>query len=120
MLIDVTEEQSEALHEQAERCRRLAGAIYSRESTSVLERMADGFERTAAELASRRQAKPADPCLRESGALYGLLPHCRHRDLALSNPLRMSRVIRSLIARMPWSGARKRSVSSSQFSVMRQ
>ena len=50
MLIDVTEEQSEALQEQAERCRRLAGAIYSRESTSVLEGMADGFERTAAEL----------------------------------------------------------------------
>ena len=50
MLIDVTEEQSEALHAQAERCRRLAGAIYNRESTSVLEGMADGFERTAKEL----------------------------------------------------------------------
>jgi PAS domain-containing protein len=50
MLIDVTEEQSEALHAQAERCRRLAGAIYSRDSTSLLEGMADGFERTAAEL----------------------------------------------------------------------
>ena len=50
MLIDVTEEQSEALHAQAERCRRLAGAIYNRESTSMLEGMADGFERTAAEL----------------------------------------------------------------------
>ena len=33
MLIDVTEEQSEALHEQAERCRRLADALYSRESS---------------------------------------------------------------------------------------
>ena len=50
MLIDVTEEQSEALHAQAVRCRRLAGAIYNRESTSMLEGMADGFERTAAEL----------------------------------------------------------------------
>jgi PAS domain S-box-containing protein len=50
MLIDVTDEQSEALHAQAERCRRLAGAIYNRESTSVLEGMADGFERTATEL----------------------------------------------------------------------
>jgi len=54
MLIDVTEEQSEALHSQAERCRRLAGAIYSRDSTSVLEDMADGFERTAAELRKRQ------------------------------------------------------------------
>jgi PAS domain S-box-containing protein len=54
VLIDVTEEQSEALHAQAERCRRLAGAIYSRDSMSVLEDMADGFERTAAELAGKR------------------------------------------------------------------
>jgi PAS domain S-box-containing protein len=54
MLIDVTDEQSEALVEQAERCRRLAGALYSRESTIVLENMAQGFERTAADL------KPAD------------------------------------------------------------
>jgi PAS domain S-box-containing protein len=51
MLIDVTGEQSQALLDQAERCRRLAGALYSRESTTVLHGMADGFERTAAELA---------------------------------------------------------------------
>jgi PAS domain S-box-containing protein len=50
MLIDVTDEQSRSLQEQAERCRRLAGALYSRESTTVLEGMADGFERTATEL----------------------------------------------------------------------
>jgi PAS domain S-box-containing protein len=50
MLIDVTDEQSEALHEQAERCRRLASVLYSRESTIVLQKMADGFERTAADL----------------------------------------------------------------------
>jgi PAS domain S-box-containing protein len=50
MLIDVTEEQGEMLHEQAERCRRLANALYSRESNIVLEQMAEGFERTAAEL----------------------------------------------------------------------
>lgn len=50
MLIDVTAEQGEALHSQAQRCRRLAGAIYNRESMTVLEDMADGFERTAAEL----------------------------------------------------------------------
>jgi PAS domain S-box-containing protein len=50
MLIDVTEEQSGALHDQAERCRRLASALYSRESNIVLKHMADCFERTAADL----------------------------------------------------------------------
>jgi PAS domain S-box-containing protein len=50
MLIDVSEEQSEALHEQADRCRRLASALYSRESLIVLEKMAEGFDRTASEL----------------------------------------------------------------------
>ena len=50
MLIDVTEEQSEALHEQAERCRRLANALYSRESSEVLETMASRFEQSADEL----------------------------------------------------------------------
>ena len=50
MLIDVTDEQSEALHEQAERCRRLASALYSREATTVLQQMAEGFERSASEL----------------------------------------------------------------------
>ncbi|MES2136147.1 MAG: hypothetical protein V4502_03690 [Pseudomonadota bacterium] len=50
MLIDVTEEQTEALHEQAKRCRRLASSLYSRESSIVLETMAEQFERTAAEL----------------------------------------------------------------------
>jgi len=50
MLIDVTEEQSAVLLEQADRCRRLAGALYSRESNIVLKTMADGFERTAAGL----------------------------------------------------------------------
>jgi PAS domain S-box-containing protein len=50
MLIDVTAEQSAALNEQAERCRRLAAALYSRESNLVLSRMAEGFELTAAKL----------------------------------------------------------------------
>ena len=50
VLIDVTEEQSEALHEQAERCRRLANALYSRESSKVLETMASRFEQSAEEL----------------------------------------------------------------------
>jgi hypothetical protein len=50
MLIDVTEEQSEALHEQAERCRRLADALYSRESCEVLGGMAARFEEAADKL----------------------------------------------------------------------
>lgn len=54
MLIDVTDQQTEALHEQAERCRRLAGTLYSRESFIVLEKMAEGFEQTAAELQQKR------------------------------------------------------------------
>jgi PAS domain S-box-containing protein len=56
MLVDVTDEQAAALHEQAERCRRLASALYSRESTTVLSRMADGFEKSAVELESARDA----------------------------------------------------------------
>jgi PAS domain S-box-containing protein len=52
MLIDVTEEQSEALAQQAGRCRRLAKAIYNRDTSSVLCDMAEQFERTAAELRS--------------------------------------------------------------------
>lgn len=54
VLIDVTEEQSEALHEQAERCRRLADALYSRESCDVLQGMASRFEQTASDLQRKR------------------------------------------------------------------
>jgi PAS domain S-box-containing protein len=50
MLIDVTDEQTDALHEQAKSCRRLADALYTRESNIVLEQMAVRFEQTAAEL----------------------------------------------------------------------
>jgi PAS domain S-box-containing protein len=50
ILIDVTEEQSQALTEQAGRCRRLAGVTYDRETSNVLGAMADGFERTAQDL----------------------------------------------------------------------
>ena len=60
MLIDVTDEQSQTLQNQAERCRRLASAIYSRESTSMLEGMANGFERTAAELGRWRNGVAED------------------------------------------------------------
>lgn len=53
MLIDVTDEQSAALHEQAERCRRLAQATYDRETNKVLDDMATGFDRTAEDLSSK-------------------------------------------------------------------
>ena len=56
VLIDVTDEQAEMLHEQAERCRRLAGALYSRESSDVLRSMANGFEQTAEDL-ERKHAR---------------------------------------------------------------
>jgi PAS domain S-box-containing protein len=50
MLVDVSAEQHVALQDQAERCRRLAGSLYNRDSMAALENMAVGFERTAAEL----------------------------------------------------------------------
>ena len=53
LLIDVTGEQSEALHEQALRCQRLADATYDRQTSKVLEEMAADYERTAGELARR-------------------------------------------------------------------
>lgn len=52
MLIDVTAEQSAALHEQAERCRRLADATYDRATSKILGDMASGFDKAADELAS--------------------------------------------------------------------
>jgi hypothetical protein len=55
LLIDVTEEQSEALHEQAKRCRRLADATYDRATSRVLDEMASGFENVAARLNSKRR-----------------------------------------------------------------
>jgi hypothetical protein len=57
MLIDVTEEQSAALHEQAERCRRLAQATYDRQTSKVLDDMATGFDQTAEDLAQPTPAK---------------------------------------------------------------
>lgn len=50
MLIDVTSEQSSALADQAARCRRLAEATYDRETCGVLDALAQGFERSAAQL----------------------------------------------------------------------
>ena len=54
LLIDVTDEQSEALREQAERCRRLADATYDRATSKVLGDMASGFDTIAGELSKKR------------------------------------------------------------------
>ena len=54
MLVDVTDEQSQALAEQAGRCRRLADAIYNRETSTVLESMAAQYDRTVTELCEQR------------------------------------------------------------------
>lgn len=43
-------DETQALLDQACRCRRLAGATYDRETAGVLERMAEEFDRAAAEL----------------------------------------------------------------------
>ena len=56
VLIDVTDEQADSLHEQADRCRRLADALYSRESNTVLKHMASRFDEAAEVLARRRKA----------------------------------------------------------------
>lgn len=54
MLVDVTDEQVEALNEQAERCRRLADSTYNREMSAILVEMAAGYEQTADALAKKR------------------------------------------------------------------
>lgn len=56
MLIDVSDEQIGALSDQAERCRRLADATFNREVSKMLDSMADGYERAAGELTSKRPA----------------------------------------------------------------
>ncbi|MFL6727159.1 MAG: PAS domain S-box protein [Sphingomicrobium sp.] len=53
MLIDVTDQQAQALADQAERCRRLADAMYDRDTTKVLSSMAEEFERTAQGLGNK-------------------------------------------------------------------
>ena len=50
MLVDVTDEQAEALASQSERCRRLAAAIDDRQAATVLKAMAEGYDKTAREL----------------------------------------------------------------------
>ncbi len=54
ILIDVTGEQSSALRDQAERCRRLGKSTYDRWTSKVLGDMAEGFDRTADELVQTR------------------------------------------------------------------
>lgn len=54
MLIDVTDAQTSSLHDQAERCRRLAKSTYDRWTCKVLGDMAEGFDKTADELAHKR------------------------------------------------------------------
>jgi PAS domain S-box-containing protein len=56
MLIDVSEQQAEALNAEAERCRRLSEATFNREISEMLDDMADGYERTAEQLSRRSQA----------------------------------------------------------------
>lgn len=50
LLIDVSDEQSEALDVQASRCRRLARATLDRDASRILGSMARGYEATAASL----------------------------------------------------------------------
>ena len=59
MLIDVSDEQSHALHDQAERCRRLADATYDRQTSKVLGDMADDFDRTADDLCRKHGPRSA-------------------------------------------------------------
>lgn len=54
LLIDISDEQAEALAEQATRCRRLADAMYDRNASKALNSMAEGFERTARDLGNQR------------------------------------------------------------------
>lgn len=54
MLIDVSEEQAEALAEQAARCRRLAQSVNDRYTVGLLRGMARGYDRNAAALRERK------------------------------------------------------------------
>ena len=56
MLIDVSDEQVEALTVQADRCRRLADATFNREVSEMLGNMADDYDRSAGELSQKRSA----------------------------------------------------------------
>lgn len=53
LLIDISEEQAGALSSQADRCRRLSRATHDKSAAEVLQKMASGYEQTAAALRSR-------------------------------------------------------------------
>lgn len=55
LLLDVSSEQAKALRSQAEHCRRLADATFDATTTRVLGDMADGFDRTADQIARKRR-----------------------------------------------------------------
>ena len=50
-----TADHPQAFKAQAERCRRLAAATYNREMAQSLRAMAEEYERTAQELAKKRE-----------------------------------------------------------------
>src|SRR4030095_10334731 len=50
LLFDVSDQQAEALTEQAERCHRLAAAVSDRHTAELLRGMAKGYERNVAAL----------------------------------------------------------------------
>jgi PAS domain S-box-containing protein len=50
LLVDISEEQSEALREQAARCRRLARSTNDLRTSDILKTMASGYEETATAL----------------------------------------------------------------------
>lgn len=50
LLIDVSDEQADALEQQAERCHRLSAAVSDRHTAELLRGMARGYERNAAAL----------------------------------------------------------------------
>lgn len=50
LLIDISDEQSEALREQAARCRRLAGSTEDPSAREILRSMAEGYDQSASSL----------------------------------------------------------------------
>jgi PAS domain-containing protein len=50
MLIDISDEQAEALREQAARCRRLSNSTDDGSARAILQSMAHGYEQSAAAL----------------------------------------------------------------------
>ena len=55
LLLDVSDEQANALSEQSARCRRLAQATHDRGASAMLEQMACDYATSAAALAGERQ-----------------------------------------------------------------